>query len=105
EVLSLGQTVKVQEIKFNEDTKRISLGMKQLESNPWQGVEERYIKGTKGKGKITNITDYGVFIELEPGIEGLVHISEVSWTKNNVHPKKLVRLGQEVDFVVLDVDG
>jgi small subunit ribosomal protein S1 len=104
EVLTLGQVVKVQVIKFNEDSKRISLGMKQLESNPWQAIEGRYPKGEKRKGKITNITDYGVFIEVEPGIEGLVHVSEVSWNKNNIHPKKIVSLGQEVEFVVLDID-
>lgn len=105
EVLTLGQVVKVQIIKYNEETKRISLGMKQLESNPWKDIEARYPKGEVRKGKITNITDYGVFIELEPGIEGLVHISEVSWTKNNIHPKKLVNIGQEVNFVVLDIDS
>lgn len=104
EVLTLGQAVKVQVIKFNEETKRISLGMKQLESNPWQAIEGKYPKGDKRKGKITNITDYGVFIELEPGIEGLVHVSEVSWNKNNIHPKKLVTVGQEVEFIVLDID-
>ena len=104
EVLTLGQVVKVQVIKYNEETKRISLGMKQLESNPWQGIEGRYPKGTKMNGKITNITDYGVFIELEPGIEGLVHVSEVSWTKANIHPKKMVNVGQEVDFIILDID-
>lgn len=105
EVLTLGQTVKVQVIKFNEDTKRISLGMKQLESNPWKDIEVKYPKGTRMRGKITNITDYGVFIELETGIEGLVHVSEVSWTKANIHPKKLVTVGQEVNFVVLDIDS
>ncbi len=105
EVLTLGQTVKVQVIKYNEDSKRISLGMKQLESNPWQNIEAKYPKGTRRKGKITNITDYGVFIELEPGIEGLVHVSEVSWTKNNIHPKKIVNVGQEVEYIVLDIDA
>lgn len=105
EVLSIGQTIKVQVIKYNEDTKRISLGMKQLEDNPWQDIENRYPRGMKMKGKITNITDYGVFIELEPGIEGLVHVSEVSWNKTNVHPKKLVNIGQEVEFVILDIDA
>lgn len=105
EVLTLGQVVKVQIIKYNEETKRISLGMKQLESNPWKNIEGRYPKGEARKGKITNITDYGVFIELEPGIEGLVHVSEVSWTKNNVHPKKFVNVGQEVSFVILDIDA
>lgn len=105
EVLSIGQTVKVQVIKYNEDTKRISLGMKQLEDNPWKDIENRYPRGMRMKGKITNITDYGVFIELEPGIEGLVHVSEVSWNKTNVHPKKLVNVGQEVEFVILDIDA
>jgi small subunit ribosomal protein S1 len=105
EVLTLGQVVKVQVIKYNEESKRISLGMKQLESNPWQAIEGKYPKGTRRAGKITNITDYGVFIELEPGIEGLVHVSEVSWTKNNVHPKKIVSVGQEVEFIVLDIDA
>lgn len=104
EVLSVGQVVKVQVIKYNEETKRISLGMKQLETNPWQNIEGRYPKGTRMHGKVTNITDYGVFIELEPGIEGLVHVSEVSWNKNNLHPKKTVSLGQDVEFLVLDID-
>ena len=104
EVLTLGQTVKVQVIKYNEESKRISLGMKQLESNPWKDVEGRYPKGVKMSGRITNITDYGVFIELEPGIEGLVHVSEVSWNKNNIHPKKLVSVDQEVEFIILDID-
>ena len=104
EVLSVGQTVKVQIIKFNTDTGRISLGMKQLESDPWIGVNERFPVGTVFKGKISNITDYGAFIELVPGVEGLVHISEMSWTKKNVHPGKIVSLSQEVDVIVLDVD-
>jgi small subunit ribosomal protein S1 len=105
EILSIGQVIQVQVIKYNQETKRISLGMKQLGKNPWQGIEERYAKGSKLNGKITNITDYGAFIELEPGIEGLVHVSEISWSKNNFHPKKLLTLGQEVDFVILDVDA
>jgi len=105
EMLSLGQTIQVQVIKYNAETKRISLGMKQLESNPWQGIEARYPKGARFKGKVTNITDYGAFIELEPGIEGLVHVSEISWTKNNVHPRKLLSTSQEVEFVVLDIDA
>lgn len=105
EVLTLGQVIKVQVIKYNEDTKRISLGMKQLENNPWQNIEAKYPKGMRMSGKVTNITDYGVFIELEPGIEGLVHVSEVSWTKNNLHPKKYVNIGQEVDFVIIDIDA
>lgn len=105
EVLTLGQTVKVQVIKFNPETKRISLGMKQLESNPWVGIEDRFPRGKKLRGKITNITDYGAFIELEPGIEGLVHVSEISWSKNNISPKKILKLNQEVDYVILDLDS
>lgn len=105
EVLSLGQTLDVQIIKYNEETKRVSLGMKQLEANPWQGIEVKYPVSTKLKGEVTNITDYGAFIELETGIEGLVHVSEISWTKGNIHPRKLLTLGQEVDVVVLEVDS
>jgi small subunit ribosomal protein S1 len=104
EVLSIGQEVEVMVIKYNKETKRISLGMKQLEDNPWKGIEEEFPKGKKFRGKITNITDYGAFIELKPGIEGLVHVSEISWTKNNVHPRKLVNIGDEVDFMVLEID-
>lgn len=105
EVLSLGQKINVQIIKYNEDTKRVSLGMKQLEDNPWSGIEQKYPVGQKLKGIVTNITDYGAFIELETGIEGLVHVSEISWTKANTHPRKLLSLGQEVDVIVLDVDS
>ena len=104
EVLSVGQNVTVQIIKFNTDTGRISLGMKQLENDPWIGVNEKFPVGTVFSGKISNITDYGAFIELLPGVEGLVHISEMSWTKKNVHPGKIVALSQEVDVIVLDVD-
>ena len=104
EVLSLGQTVKVQVIKFNEDTQRISLGMKQLENDPWQAVADKYKVGEVYKGKVTNITDYGAFIELEDGIEGLVHVSEMSWTRKNVHPGKIVSTSQEVEVKVLEVD-
>ena len=104
EILSVGQNVKVQIIKFNTDTGRISLGMKQLEDDPWVGVNERFAVGTRLKGKISNIADYGAFIELAPGIEGLVHVSEMSWTKKNVHPSKIVSLSQEVEVIVLDVD-
>jgi small subunit ribosomal protein S1 len=105
EVLSLGQQINVQVIKYNAETKRISLGMKQLEANPWAGIEERYPKGSKFAGKVTNITDYGAFVELEPGIEGLVHVSEISWTKTNAHPKKLLAPGQEVEVVILDIES
>ncbi len=104
ELLSVGQTVKVQIIKFNTDTGRISLGMKQLEEDPWVGVNEKFPVGTRFTGKISNIADYGVFIELENGVEGLVHVSEMSWTKKNVHPSKIVSLSQEVEVIVLDVD-
>ncbi len=104
EVLSVGQPVKVQIIKFNTDTGRISLGMKQLESDPWVGINERFPVGMQLKGKISNITDYGAFIEIAPGIEGLVHVSEMSWTKKNVHPNKIVSLSEEVNVSILDVD-
>lgn len=105
EVLQLGQTVNVMVTKYDAETKRVSLGMKQLEENPWQGAEDKYSEGKKLSGKITNITDYGAFVELEPGIEGLVHVSEISWVKKNTHPSKLVSVSQEVDVVVLDIDA
>ncbi len=104
EVLQIGQTVDVQVIRFNPETQRISLGMKQLEADPWEGVEAKYPVSAKFKGRVTNITDYGAFVELEPGIEGLVHVSEMSWTKKNVHPGKIVSTSQEVEVMVLDVD-
>jgi small subunit ribosomal protein S1 len=105
QVLAVGDTVKVQIVKINPDTQRISLGMKQLQSDPWDGVEAKYPVGAKFKGRITNITDYGAFVELEAGVEGLVHVSEMSWTKKNVHPGKIVSTSQEVEVVVLDVDA
>jgi small subunit ribosomal protein S1 len=105
QVLAVGDTVKVQIVKINPDTQRISLGMKQLQSDPWDGVEAKYPPGAKYTGRITNITDYGAFVELEAGVEGLVHVSEMSWTKKNVHPGKIVSNSQEVDVVVLDVDA
>jgi small subunit ribosomal protein S1 len=105
EALQIGQTVKVQVIRFDQDKQRISLGMKQLESDPWEGVAAKYPAGAKYVGRVTNITDYGAFVELEPGIEGLVHVSEMSWTKKNVHPGKIVSTSQEVEVVVLDVDS
>jgi small subunit ribosomal protein S1 len=105
EVLSIGQTVNVQVIRFNPENQRISLGMKQLEADPWEGVEAKYPVGTKFMGRVTNITDYGAFVELEPGVEGLVHVSEMSWTKKNVHPGKIVSTSQEVEVMVLDVDA
>lgn len=105
EVLSLGQSVKVIVTKFDDNTKRISLGMKQLESNPWETIGVKYPVGSRIKGHITNITDYGAFVEIEPGIEGLVHVSEMSWTKKNVHPSKMVSTSQEVEVQVLDIDA
>jgi len=105
QVLAVGDTVKVQIIKINPDTQRISLGMKQLQADPWDGVEAKYPVGARFTGRITNITDYGAFVELEAGVEGLVHVSEMSWTKKNVHPGKIVSTSQEVDVVVLDVDA
>ena len=105
QVLAVGDTVKVQIVKINPDTQRISLGMKQLQADPWDGVEAKYPVGAKFTGRITNITDYGAFVELEAGVEGLVHVSEMSWTKKNVHPGKIVSTSQEVDVVVLDVDA
>ncbi len=104
EILSIGQTVKVQIIRINQDTHRISLGMKQLEADPWDGIGVKYPEGKKITGVVTNITDYGAFVELEPGIEGLIHISEMSWTKKNVHPGKILSTTQEVEVVVLEVD-
>ncbi|OFX07471.1 MAG: 30S ribosomal protein S1 [Alphaproteobacteria bacterium RIFOXYD12_FULL_60_8] len=105
DALSIGQTVKVQVIRFNSETQRISLGMKQLESDPWEGVEAKYPKGTRFTGRVTNITDYGAFVELEAGVEGLVHVSEMSWTKKNIHPGKIVSTSQEVEVMVLEVDS
>ena len=105
EVIAIGDTVKVQIIRINQDTQRISLGMKQLESDPWDGVAAKYPVGAKLSGVVTNITEYGAFVELEAGIEGLVHVSEMSWTKKNVHPGKIVSTSQEVDVLVLEVDS
>jgi small subunit ribosomal protein S1 len=105
EVINIGDTVRVQIVRINRDTQRISLGMKQLESDPWDGVAAKYPVGAKLSGTITNITDYGAFVELEAGIEGLVHVSEMSWVKKNVHPGKIVSTSQEVDVIVLEVDS
>jgi len=105
EVLGIGDTVKVQIIRINRETQRISLGMKQLESDPWEGASAKYPVDGVFRGRVTNITEYGAFVELEAGIEGLVHVSEMSWTKKNVHPGKIVSTSQEVDVKVLEVDG
>ena len=104
EVLHIGQNIKVMVTKFDQETKRISLGIKQLEKNPWEGVAGKFTVGQRFKGTVTNITDYGAFVELEKGIEGLVHVSEMSWTKKNTHPSKIISSSQQVDVVVLDID-
>ena len=104
EALTVGQTVDVQVIRFNQETQRISLGMKQLMSDPWEAAAEKFPNGAKLTGRVTNITDYGAFVELDEGIEGLVHVSEMSWTKKNVHPGKIVSTSQEIEVMVLDID-
>lgn len=104
EVLSIGQSIDVMVIRYNKDTGRVSLGLKQLEKDPWEGAERRYQSGQRFTGRVSNITDYGAFVELEEGIEGLVHVSEMSWTKKNVPPGKIVSTSQEVEVMILDVD-
>ncbi len=105
DVLTVGQTMKVQIVRINPETQRISLGMKQLDKDPWELVAGKYPIGAKVRGKVTNITDYGAFIELEDGIEGLVHVSEMSWTKKNVHPGKILSTSEEVEVQVLEIDS
>ena len=104
EIVTIGETVKVQIIRVNQETHRISLGMKQLESDPWDTIGAKYPVGSRVTGRVTNITDYGAFVELEPGIEGLIHVSEMSWTKKNIHPGKIVATSENVDVVILEVD-
>jgi len=104
EVLAIGETIKVQIIRINHESHRISLGMKQLQADPWEGIQAKYPVSARFTGRVTNITDYGAFVELEPGIEGLIHVSEMSWTKKNVHPGKIVSTSQEVEVMVLEVD-
>jgi len=104
EILTIGETIKVQVIKINKETHRISLGMKQLQDDPWSNVEERFPLESVHMGRVTNITDYGAFVELDSGVEGLVHVSEMSWTKKNVHPGKIVSTSQEVEVMVLEID-
>lgn len=104
DVLKVGDSIQVQVIRFNRETQRISLGMKQLESDPWKGVEERYTVGSRHRGKVTNIADYGAFVELEQAVEGLIYVTEMSWTKKNIHPSKVLTQNQEVEVMVLDVD-
>ena len=105
EILAIGETIKVQVIKINKETHRISLGMKQLQEDPWDAVESKFSLGSVHQGRVTNITDYGAFVELEAGVEGLVHVSEMSWTKKNVHPGKIVSTSQEVEVMVLEIDS
>jgi small subunit ribosomal protein S1 len=104
EIVNVGDTVKVQIIRINPDTQRISLGIKQLESDPWEGIAAKYPVDARFTGTVTNITDYGAFVELEPGVEGLIHVSEMSWTKKNIHPGKIISTSQEVEVQVLEVD-
>ncbi len=104
EVLKVGQTIKAQIIRFNSDSQRVSLGLKQLENDPWKGVQDKYKVNNKIIGKVTNIADYGAFVELESGVEGLVHVSEMSWTRKNLHPSKILASGQEVEVMILEVD-
>ena len=104
EIVNVGDTVKVQIIRINPETQRISLGMKQLQDDPWQGIEAKYPVNGRFSGAVTNIADYGAFVELEPGVEGLIHVSEMSWTKKNVHPGKIVSTSQQVDVQILEVD-
>jgi small subunit ribosomal protein S1 len=104
EIVNVGDRVKVQIIRINPETQRISLGMKQLQSDPWQGIEAKYPVNARFTGTVTNIADYGAFVELEPGVEGLIHVSEMSWTKKNVHPGKIVSTSQKVDVQILEVD-
>ncbi|MCC7252900.1 S1 RNA-binding domain-containing protein, partial [Hyphomicrobium sp.] len=104
EILNVGDTVKVQIIRINPETQRISLGMKQLQSDPWSAIEAKYPIGARFTGTVTNIADYGAFVELEPGVEGLIHVSEMSWTKKNVHPGKIVSTSQQVEVQILEVD-
>jgi small subunit ribosomal protein S1 len=105
EVVTIGQQLKVKIIKINHETHRISLGIKQLLADPWEGIEAKYPIEARFSGRVTNITDYGAFVELEPGIEGLIHVSEMSWTKKNVHPGKIVSTSQEVEVQILEVDS
>ena len=104
EVVSVGQEIEAKVLKFDQEKNRVSLGLKQLGEDPWLGIARRYPKGTRLFGKVTNITDYGAFVEIEPGIEGLVHVSEMDWTNKNVDPRKVVTLGDEVEVMVLDID-
>jgi small subunit ribosomal protein S1 len=105
EIVNVGDTVKVQIVRINPETQRISLGMKQLQADPWAGIEGKYPVGARFKGTVTNIADYGAFVELEPGVEGLIHVSEMSWTKKNIHPGKIVSTSQQVEVQILEVDA
>jgi len=104
EILNVGDEIEARVLKFDRDRNRVSLGMKQLEEDPWVDLPRRYPESTRVFGKVTNITDYGAFVELEEGVEGLVHVSEMDWTNKNVHPSKIVHVGDEVEVMVLDID-
>jgi small subunit ribosomal protein S1 len=104
EVLQVGEEVEAKVLKFDQEKNRVSLGMKQLGEDPWVGLGRRYPQGTRLFGKVTNLTDYGAFVEIEQGIEGLVHVSEMDWTNKNVHPSKVVQLGDEVEVMILEID-
>lgn len=104
EVLAVGDEVEAKVLKFDQEKNRVSLGLKQLGEDPWVGLSRRYPQGTRLFGKVTNLTDYGAFVEIEQGIEGLVHVSEMDWTNKNVHPSKVVQLGDEVEVMILDID-
>ncbi len=104
EVVQMGDEIEVKVLKFDEDKQRVSLGLKQLSEDPWKDIARRYPPGTRLIGKVTNLTDYGCFVELEDGVEGLVHVSEMDWTNKNVNPAKVVQVGDEVEVMVLDID-
>ncbi len=104
EVLAVGQEVTAKVLRFDQEKNRVSLGVKQLGDDPWTGIARRYPQGTRMFGKVTNITDYGSFVEIEPGIEGLVHVSEMDWTNKNVNPAKVVALGEETEVMILEID-
>ena len=104
EIVNIGDEIEVKVLKFDSEKRRVSLGLKQMGDDPWLNLTKRYPEGERLHGKITSLADYGCFVELEEGVEGLVHVSEMDWTNKNVHPSKLVHLGQEVDVMILDID-
>ena len=105
EVVTVGDEIEVKVLKYDRERRRVSLGLKQLGADPWEDIARRYPEKTRLFGKVTNITDYGSFVEIEPGVEGLVHVSEMDWTNKNVNPAKVVQVGDEVEVMILDIDG